>query len=212
MAWPVINASSLASNPFGSFGHSPSYNVQTIPMATSPFSYGMPSFSSPFSTSIPTADHNASLGPGGTTPPYTPFLFGNSHVPQENPNVGSLPSLNTGSNPSTTRWNNQAGEQVPPYIPIPSMSNSINTFGIMNPLQSSGFPPRGGQSYVLGNPQPGSNPFGGSFNNPHFGANPTGGNFHNPYQNIPVGMMPNPYFMNLPRGGFFNSAQGSGPY
>jgi hypothetical protein len=94
MARPVVNASSLASNPFGGFGHSPSYNVQTIPMATSPFSYGMPSFTSQFSTAIPAAGHNASLGPGGTTPPYTPFPFGSSHVPQVNPNVGSVPFLN----------------------------------------------------------------------------------------------------------------------
>jgi hypothetical protein len=29
MARPVVNASSLASNPFGGFGHSPSYNFQS---------------------------------------------------------------------------------------------------------------------------------------------------------------------------------------
>jgi hypothetical protein len=144
MAWPIVNASSLTSNPFGGFGHSLSYNVQTIPMATSPFSYGMPSFTSQFSTAIPTASHNASLGPRGTTPPYTPFLFGSSHVPQANPNVGSVPFLNPGSNPSTIGWNNQVGGQAPPYIPIPSVPNSTNTFDIMNPLQSSRFPYRGG--------------------------------------------------------------------
>jgi hypothetical protein len=212
MAQPIVNALSLASNPFGGFGHSLSYNVQTIPMATSPFSYGMPSFTSQFSIAIPAASHYASLGPGGTTPPYTPFPFGISHVPQVNPNVGSVPFLNPGSNPSTTGWNNQAGGQVLPYIPIPLVSNLTNTFGITNPLQSFGFPPRGGQYYVLGTPQPGSNPVGGSFNNPQFGANPTGGNFHNPYQNIPTGMMPNTYLKNPPGGGYFNSGQGYGPY
>jgi hypothetical protein len=171
---PIVNASSLASNPFGGFGHSPSYNVQTILMATSPFSYSMPSFTSQFSTAIPAVGHNASLGPRGTTPPYTPFSFGGSHVPQVNPNVGSVPFLNPGSNPSTTGWNNQAGGQVPPYIPIPSVPNLTNNFGITNPLQSSRFPPEGGQYYVLGTPQPRSNLVGGSFNNPQFGANPTG--------------------------------------
>jgi hypothetical protein len=104
------------------------------------------------------------------------------------------------------------GGQVPPYIPIPSVPNSTHTFGITNPLQSSGFPLEGGQSYVLGTPQPRSNLVGGSFDNPQFGANPTGGNFHNPYQNIPVGMMPNPSFTNQPKGGSFNSRQGPGPY
>jgi hypothetical protein len=152
MARPVVNASSLASNPFGGFGHSPSYNVQTIPMATSPFSYGMPSFTSQFSTAIPAAGHNASLGLGGTTPPYTPFPFGSSHVPQVNPNVGSVPFLNPGSNPSTAGWNNQAGGQVPPYIPIPSVPNSTNTFGIMNPLQSSWIPTQRRSVLCLGHP------------------------------------------------------------
>jgi hypothetical protein len=165
-ARPVVNASSLASKHFGGFGHSPSYNVQTIPMATSLFSYGMPSFTLQSSTSIPISSHNTSLGLGGTTPPYTLFPFGSSHVPQVNPNVGSVPFPNPGSNPSMAGWNNQAGRQVPPYIPIPLVLNSTNNFGIMNPLQSSGFPPRGGQSYVLGTPQPRSNPVGGSFNNP----------------------------------------------
>jgi hypothetical protein len=181
-------------------------------MATILFSYGMPSFTSQSSTAIPAASHNTSLGLGGTTPPYTPFPFGSSHVSQANPNVGSAPFPNPGSNPSTIGWNNQASGHVPPYIPIPSVPNSTNTFGITNPLQSYGFPPRGGQSYVLGTPQPGSNPVGGSLNNPQFGANPTGGNFHNPYQNIPAGMMPNPSFTNPLGGGSFNSRQGSGPY
>jgi hypothetical protein len=209
---PIVNASSLASNPFGGFGHSPSYNFQTIPMVTIPFSYGMPSFTSQSLTSILAAGHNASLGLGGTTPPYTSFPFGISHVPQENPNVGSVPFPNRRSNPSTAGWNNQAGRQVPPYIPIPSVPNSTNNFGIMNPLQSSKFPPGGGQSYVLGTAQSRSNPVGGSFNNPQFGANPTGGNFHNPYQNIPTGMMPNLSFMNPLGGGYFNFGQGSGLY
>jgi hypothetical protein len=166
MAQPVVNASSLASNPFGGFGYSLSYNVHTIPMATSPFSYGMPSFTSQSSITIPATGHNASLGLGGTTPPYTPFPFGSSHVPQVSPNVGSVPFPNPVSNPSMDGWNKQVGGQVLPYIPIPSVMNSTNTFGIMNPLQSSRFPPRGGQSYVLGTPQPRSNPVGGSFNNP----------------------------------------------
>jgi hypothetical protein len=161
-------------------------------MDSSPFSYGMPNFTSQFSTTIPAAGHNASLGLGGTTPPYTPSPFGGSHIPQANPNVGSVPILNLWSNPSMAGWNNPAGGQVLPYIPIPLVSIPTNTFGMTNPLQSSGFPPGGGQSYTLGTPQPRSNPVGGNFNNPQLGSNPTGGNFHNPYQNIPTRMMPNP--------------------
>ena len=43
---PIVNAQPIAMNPFGSLGHSPRYNVQSIPMASSPFSYGMSTFTS----------------------------------------------------------------------------------------------------------------------------------------------------------------------
>jgi hypothetical protein len=46
VARPIVNAHTTASNPFGSLGHSPGYNVQSIPMDSSPFSYGMPNFTS----------------------------------------------------------------------------------------------------------------------------------------------------------------------
>jgi hypothetical protein len=75
MARPIVNASYLASNPFGGLGHSSGYNVQSIPLASSPFSYGMPNFSSHFSTTIPSVGPNASIGLRGTTPPYTPFCL-----------------------------------------------------------------------------------------------------------------------------------------
>jgi hypothetical protein len=64
----------------------------------------------------------------------------------------------------------------------------------------------------LGNPQPRSNPFGGTFYNPQPGSNLTRGNFHNPYQNIPTGMMPNPPYMNHPGGGPYNFKKGFGSY
>jgi hypothetical protein len=102
MARPIVNASSLSSNPFGGFGHLPSYNVQSIPMASSPFSYGIPNFTLQFSTAIPAIGPNASLILGGTTPYYTPFPFFRSHIPETNPNVGSFFVLNPRSNPSMT--------------------------------------------------------------------------------------------------------------
>jgi hypothetical protein len=73
-----VNVESTASNPFGSLGQSLGYNVQSIPMASNPFSYGMSNFTSQFSNSIPAAGPNANIGLGGTTSPYTPFLFGGS--------------------------------------------------------------------------------------------------------------------------------------
>jgi hypothetical protein len=43
---PIVNAQPISMNPFGSLGHSPGYNVQSISMASSPFSYGMSNFTS----------------------------------------------------------------------------------------------------------------------------------------------------------------------
>jgi hypothetical protein len=102
MDWLAVNDSSLASNPFGGLGNSSGYNVQSVPMASSPFSYGMPNFMSQFLTSIPATGPNTSFGLGETTPPYTPFPFGGSHIPQANPSLGSVPFVNPGSNPSTS--------------------------------------------------------------------------------------------------------------
>jgi hypothetical protein len=109
MARPIVNAQTTASNPFGSLGHSPGYNVQYIPMASSPFSYGMTKFTSQFLNSIPAAGPSSSIGLGGSTPPYTPFSFGGSQVPQMNPNMGGMPAFHPGSNPPTFGWNSQSG-------------------------------------------------------------------------------------------------------
>jgi hypothetical protein len=73
MGRPIVNTHATTSNPFGSLGHSPGYNIHSIPMDSSPFSYGMPNFTSQFSNSIPAVGPNASVGLGGSTPPYTPF-------------------------------------------------------------------------------------------------------------------------------------------
>jgi hypothetical protein len=88
-----VNTQPIFMNPFGSLGHSPRYNVQSILMASSPFSYGMSNFTSQFSNSIQVAGPNASIGFGSTTPPYTSFSFGGSHIPQETPTDGGIPSI-----------------------------------------------------------------------------------------------------------------------
>jgi hypothetical protein len=72
---PIVNAQPISMNPFGSLGHSLGYNFHSIPMASSPFSYGMSNFTSQFSNSIPVVGPNASIGLGVTTPPYTPFFI-----------------------------------------------------------------------------------------------------------------------------------------
>jgi hypothetical protein len=95
---PIVNTQPISTNPFGFLGHSHGYNVQSIPMDSGPFSYGMSNFTSQFSNSIPTAGPNASIGLGGTIPPYTPFSFGGSQILQMTPAVGGIPSFNPRSN------------------------------------------------------------------------------------------------------------------
>jgi hypothetical protein len=202
IAYPIVNAQSLALNPFGSLGHSPSYNVQSIPVPSSPFSYGMLNFTSQFSKSIPVVGPNASIGLGGTTPPYTPFSFCGYQIPQTTLNMGGIPSFNSGSNPLDSGWRNQprgnASAQVSSYTLTSSVLIPINMFGMTNPPLSSRFTPKGGWFHAFGNPQPGSNS--------------TGGNFFNPHQNIPTGIMPNQPLMNHPGGGSKNLRHGHGAY
>jgi hypothetical protein len=149
-------------------------------------------------SSIPTAGPNSSIGLWGSTPPYTHFSFGGSQIPEMNPNMGGMSAFNPGTNPPTSRWNNQLGEQalaqVHSYNPTSSVQILTNDFGMMNPPLSSGFQPGGGQFHTLGNPQPRSNL--------------AGGNFYNPQQNIPTGMMPNQHYMNQPGGGPYNARHG----
>jgi hypothetical protein len=118
------------------------------------------------------------------------------------PNMGGMPAFNPGSNPPTSWWNSKPGGQfltkVSSYNPTSLAQILTNTFGMSNPLLTSGFQPWGGQFHTLGNPQPGSNLAGGSF--------------YNPQQNIPTGMMPNPPYMNPPGGGPYNVGQGHGVY
>jgi hypothetical protein len=191
---PIVNAQFLALNPFGSLGHSLGYNVQSIPMVSSPFSDGMFNFTSQFSNSIPVGGLNVGIGLGCNTPPYTPFLFGGSQITQTTPNMEGIPSYNPGSNHLGFGWRNQLGRQASAQVLSYTLTSSLsiinNMFGIKDPPLSSGFTPRGGHFHTLGNPQP--------------RATPTRGNFSNPHQNIPSGMMPNQPIMNQSRGGSYN--------
>jgi hypothetical protein len=175
---PIVNTQHIAANPFGSLFHSLGYNIQSIPMASSPFSYGIQNFTSQFSSSILVSSLNTSIGIGGTTPPHTPFSFGGSHVPQTNAIVGGLPPINLGSNlgPNAFGWSNQPGGQAIAYSPSFTPTSSIpilgNMFGMRNPPLSSGFTPGGGQFHTLGNP--------------HSRTHSIQGIFYNPHQNIPT--------------------------
>jgi hypothetical protein len=198
----IVNTQPISTNPFGSLGHSLGYNIHSILMASSPFSYGMSNFTLQFSNSIPVVGPYSSIGIGGKTPPYNSFSFGGSQIPQINPTMGDIPCFNPRSNPIASGWSNQPARQVSTQVPSFTLTSSMliltNMFGMMNPPLSSRFTPRGGHFHNLGNPQPGSTLARGSFYNPH--------------QNIPTGIIPNQPLMNHPGGGSYNPGQGHGVY
>jgi len=139
-------------------------------MDSSPFSYGMPNFTLQFLNAIPADGPNAILELRGNTPPYTPFSFSGSQIPQMNPNMGGILSFYPGSNPLTSKCNNQPGgqdfDQVFSYTPTSLVQISTNKFCMINSPLSSRFTPKRGQFHAFGNPQLGSNPARGNFYNP----------------------------------------------
>jgi hypothetical protein len=165
---PTVSTQPIVTNPFGSIFGTPGYNTKSIPIASSPFSYVMPNFTSQFSYSIPTSNLNTSIRHGGMDPPHIPFSFGSAHIPQKSPTVGILPPFHPGSNPGLNAlgWSGQPSRQVVSYCssftPTSSMLILPNTFVMMNPPLSSIFTPRGGQFHTLGNPQPRVTPVGGN--------------------------------------------------
>jgi hypothetical protein len=83
---PIVNSHATASNPFGSLVHSSSYiyvillnicNISVHFFTISPLSFRA---ENNLDHSIPATDPNASIGIGGSTPPYTPFSFGGSQI------------------------------------------------------------------------------------------------------------------------------------
>jgi hypothetical protein len=125
MARSTVNSQATTLKPFGSLGHSPGYNVYSIPMAFSPFSYGMANLTSEFSNSILVLGLNDIIGLWGTTPPYIYFSFVGSQIPQTNPNMGGFPMFNLGSNPPPSGWNNQHGGQASSQVPSYNPTSSV---------------------------------------------------------------------------------------
>jgi hypothetical protein len=148
--------------------------LQSIPLVSNPFSFGMPNMMSQLSSSIPTTNANPSFGPRVMAPPHAPLSFGGGHIPQTNPTVGGQPPFSSRSNPSLNapRWSTQLSKHVtshiPSFPPLPSMPILTNSFFMKNPSLSSGVPPRGSHFHTLGNPHPRAPPAGGSVYNPHY--------------------------------------------
>jgi hypothetical protein len=96
------------------------HSTQSMPWASNPFSFGMPDMTSHLSSSVSMSHVNPSFGSGGTTPPYTPFLFGGGHIPQPTPMVGGWNPPSSGPNPSYNfpGWSAQMGGPSTSYISI----------------------------------------------------------------------------------------------
>jgi hypothetical protein len=97
---PMVATQPIVTIPFGSIFDTPRYNTQSIPSASSHFSYGMSNLTLQFSSSIPATNTNPSIGLVGMAPPHIPLSFGGAHIPQTTPTVGSQPPFHPGSNPS----------------------------------------------------------------------------------------------------------------
>jgi hypothetical protein len=145
----VIATQPIIMNTFGSLFDKPGYNAQFIPSVSNPFSFGMSNMTSQLSSSIPKNNTNSSIGLGRVAPLHIPLSFGGVHIPQTTPTAGSQPPFPHGSSPSINapRWSNQPRRQAITYVPsfTPSSFTLIptNTFGMINPPLSFGFPPRG---------------------------------------------------------------------
>jgi hypothetical protein len=64
------------------------FDTQQMHWVSNHFSHGMPDMSLHFLSSTSSPYVNASFGYGGMLPPYSPFSFGGSHIPQTTLDVG----------------------------------------------------------------------------------------------------------------------------
>jgi hypothetical protein len=123
---PIISSQPMGTNPFIFPYNMPNNDSQSIPLASTPFSFGVPNMALHFSSSVSTDNMNPSFGSRGTMPPYVPFSFGGGHIPQATPTVGGWNPPSSGPTPSfiVPGWSDQMGGQFTSYIMsiIPSFS------------------------------------------------------------------------------------------
>jgi hypothetical protein len=117
---PMVFSHSMGMNPFVFLSGTPNHDTQPIPWASNHFSHGMPDMSSHFPSSVSSPYVNPSFGSGGMMPPYSPFSFGGSHIPQPTLMVGGWNIPSYGSNPSFTfpGESAQMGGHSTYYIPV----------------------------------------------------------------------------------------------
>jgi hypothetical protein len=90
-------------------------------------------------------------------PPYSPFSFGGSHIPQPTLIVGGWNLPYYGSNPSFTfpgassQMGGHSSYYTSPIYPSSAMSVCMNTFPMADPHLSSGVSSGGSHFYSMGN-------------------------------------------------------------
>jgi hypothetical protein len=101
------------------------YNTQSMPWAYNHFSNGMLNMSSHVPSSV-----NPSCGSGGMMPPYYPFLFGGSHIPQTPLAIGgwNIPSYESSVIGASSQMGVHSTYYTPPTYPYSTMSVPKNTF------------------------------------------------------------------------------------
>jgi hypothetical protein len=82
------------------------YDTQSMPWVSNHFSNGMLEMSSHFPSSASSPYVNPSCGSGGMLPPYSPFSFGGSHIPQTTLTVGvwNIPPTNPLFQEQVLKW------------------------------------------------------------------------------------------------------------
>ena len=155
---PMVFSHSMGTNPFVFLSGMPNHDTQLLPWASNNFSHGMPNMSSHLRSSVSLPYVNPSFWSRGMMPPYSPFSFGGSHIPQPTLTVGGWNIPSYGSNPSFTfpGESAQMGGHSTYYIlsiyPSSSMSVPANAFLMAELRMSSGVSSKGSQFYSVGNP------------------------------------------------------------
>jgi hypothetical protein len=120
------------------------HDTKSIPWASNIFSHGIPDMSSHFPFFVLSSYVNPSFRSGGMMPPYSPFSFGGSHIPQPTLTIGgwNLPSYR--SNPSFTfpgespQMGGHSTCNISSIYPSSAMSVPVNDFPMEDLHMSSG--------------------------------------------------------------------------
>lgn len=77
---PMVFSHSMGMNPFVFLSGTSNHDTQPIHWASNIFSHAMLDMSFHFPSSVLSPYVNLSFGSGNMMPPYSPFLFGGSHI------------------------------------------------------------------------------------------------------------------------------------